>query len=122
MYTVYKCTVLGTCATFSATAKMWRGCAKVKWRGAAVALMRWREKFAQKSARWCGVAKISKVAHVAVARTKKSGARPALLMHKYNTFRTCSIIVQYMHYAVHNYLPNYEANYNTSYLFIIQTV
>ena len=28
--------------------------------------------------RWCGGAKISKVAHVAGARTKKSGARPAL--------------------------------------------
>ena len=40
--------------------------------------MRWRENFSRKTARWCGGAKISKVVHVAGARTKKSGARPAL--------------------------------------------
>ena len=44
--------------------KMWRGGAKIKWRGGDA--MAWK----------CGGAK--KVTHVAVARTKKSGARPAL--------------------------------------------
>ena len=44
---------------------MWRGSAKIKWRGAA-------KNFAPKTAQW------PKVAHVGVARTKKSGARPAL--------------------------------------------
>ena len=29
--------------------KMWRGGAKIKWRGAAVALMRWRENFSRKN-------------------------------------------------------------------------
>ena len=34
--------------------------AKIKWRGSAVALKRWRENVAQKTARWCSGAKISK--------------------------------------------------------------
>ena len=39
---------------------------------------------AEKMPRWCGGAIILKVAHVAVARTEKSGARPALVTSDYN--------------------------------------
>ena len=52
--------------------KMWRGGANIKWRGGEKIL-------AEIMAWWCGGGKILKVAHVAVVRTKKCGARPALL-------------------------------------------
>ena len=59
--------------------KMWHSGAKIKWRGAAVVLMPWLEKSAEK--RREGV-KIKKAAHFAVARTKKRGAGPALYFRK----------------------------------------
>ena len=46
---------------------MWRGGAKIRWCSGA-----------EITVRWCGGAKIKKVAHITVARTKKSGSRPAL--------------------------------------------
>ena len=44
----------------------------IKWHGGKKIL-------AEIMAWWCGGGKILKVAHVAVVRTKKCGARPALL-------------------------------------------
>ena len=63
--------------------KMWRSGTKIKWRVDAVALMRWSENFRRKTVRWCGGAKILKGAHVAVARTKESGALPALSLNQW---------------------------------------
>ena len=59
--------------------KMWRGGAKIEWRGAAVVLMRWRVRaniLAEKTERWCNNVKSGARRG---ARTKKSGARPALV-------------------------------------------
>ena len=58
--------------------KMWPGGAKIKKHSADNAVAR-----AEITAWWCGGAKILKVAQVAVGRTKKRGARPALAFPKF---------------------------------------
>ena len=65
---------------------------KIEWRGAAVAQMPWRENYSCKNSD--AVAKrLKKVAHLAAARTKKSGVRPALDNNMYLVFKGFSFVI-----------------------------
>ena len=71
--------------------------------------MKWRENLVEITARWCAGGKISKVAHVAVARTKKSGARTPLVFSHNVSLLVCFVSHGFASVSHPKFLFRFEA-------------